>query len=304
MKKILCAFIIAATIIPLYAAVDWGSKGFQTVAHGEEDDIVLQKGAMRFLVINQSVATDADAAAIEKMNAIFSSWQFIKIRSLKYVISSSSIDVFIIPRSFEYNGASYMDNAVAGLQLSYTGETLRYSFRIRRGELFLKISGAYIEEEVLCKKIEEAVKDPQSFIQRRDADFLLTKIERIEEKIDSLIGEDLKLDQRLKEEITVLKAADVKHDETDQQITQKLNRTTDVSNKTRTVVVAYANNHLFYGANPIPQEKISKILQMRKNNPSLTIDELMKKFEEAEYKVTKKEVEIVLQAYTNEFKEK
>jgi len=303
MKKLLCAFILIAAI-PLYAAVDWSANGFQTVARGEEDDLVLQKGPMRFLVVNQSVATDADVAAIDKMNAIFSSWQFIRIRSLKYVISLNSIDVFIIPRSFDYNGASYMDNAVAGLQLSYTGETLRYSFRIRRGELFLKISGAYIEEEVLCKKIEEAVKDPQSFIQRRDADFLLTKIERIEEKIDVLIAEDLKLEQKLKEETTALKAADSKHDETDVQINQKLSKTTDVSNKTRKVVVAYANNHLFYGADPIPQDKINRILQMRKNNPSLTLDDLMKKFEEAEYKVTKKEVEIVLQVFNNEFKEK
>lgn len=294
MKRILFTFVILfSAISPLSAAVDWTEQGFDIVARGEENDIVLQKGEWRFLVVNESEAKPADAIAIDRMNTTFSSWKFIRIRNIKYVITQSSIDVFLIPRSFDYNGRSYMDNVVAGLQLVYSEEALRYSFRIKRGEMFLKISGVYIEEEVLTKKIEEAVADPQAFIQRRDADYLLNVVDRLEDKMDLLTADNI----RVKEDISRLQASNT-------QLTTRLNATTKSAQNTKTVVVAYANDHIFYGAKPIPREKVTRILQMRQSYPTLSLDDLMDKFREIEYEVTKKEVEIVLQAYNNEFKKK
>lgn len=292
MKRILFTFVILfSAISPLSAAVDWTEQGFDIVARGEENDIVLQKGEWRFLVVNESEAKPADAIAIDRMNTTFSSWKFIRIRNIKYVITQSSIDVFLIPRSFDYNGRSYMDNVVAGLQLVYSEEALRYSFRIKRGEMFLKISGVYIEEEVLTKKIEEAVADPQAFIQRRDADYLLNVVDRLEDKMDLLTADNI----RVKEDISRLQASNT-------QLTTRLNATTKSAQNTKNVVVAYANDHIFYGAKPIPREKVTRILQMRQSYPTLSLDDLMDKFREIEYEVTKKEVEIVLQAYNNEFK--
>ncbi len=285
-KKILVFAFIILSFFPLstFAAVDWNTLGYEIVAKGEENDIVLQKGSWRFLLVNESEVTQQHAEAIGKMNELFASWTFIKVRNLKYVITPTSIDVFVIPRSFDYNGKSYMDNVGAGLQFIYSEEAMRYSFRIKRGDMFLKISGVYIEEEVLTKKIEEAIADPRTFIQRRDADYLLNKVERLEEKMDTIAADNI----RVRNEV--------------RQLSTTVNQTANATIKTRNAVVAYNNNRLFYGAKPIPQEKIIKILQMRKNNPSASIDDLMKKFNEIDYKVTRKEVEIVLQAYNNEFK--
>lgn len=297
MKKIFCLLIIFA-VFPLYA-VNWDSAGYNIVARGENDDIVLQKGNWRFLVINESETKDSDLAGIDRMNEIFSTWQFIKIRSIKYVVNPGSIDVFLIPRTYDYNGKSYMENVVAGIHLVYVEESLRYNFRIKRGQMFLKISGAYIEEEVLCKKVEEAVADPQSFIQRRDADFLLTQIERLEGKIDSLTADNLHITR----DIEAIKETDARQDTTDRQVIQQLNKTTATAKKNNKYLVAFTNGRFFYSPKPIEQEKINKILQMRRQYPNLEINDLMKKFEEEDYKVTKKEVEIVLQAFNNEFKE-
>jgi len=63
---------------------------------------------------------------------------------------------------------------------------LLYNFRIRKDSYFIRINGAYISEKVLCDKVAEAINTPQTFVQRRDHDYLLASFEKLNKENDQL----------------------------------------------------------------------------------------------------------------------
>jgi hypothetical protein len=302
MKKISLLLIILFSL-SLYG-FDWQTKG-GTVQSDEELGLantveLTTPNGYEITVKNEELVTSETADVIFSLTNRFNELEYIKVGTMTFHVLDNLIRVVIIPSSFTYNDRNYMENVEAGIQFTYQNEVLTYNFRIRIRNMFLKLQGAYINEETLCTKIEEALQNPQQFIVRRDPDYLLSKVEELEEKIVQLEAQDRQLTQRLV-------STDQRLTRNDQilvnNIKKVLNESRAEDDKIRFAQIAYHNNELLAGEKPVSKEIIKQVLEMYQNDTSLDVDTIFERMKEKEIEISKKEIHIILVTYENRFPE-
>jgi hypothetical protein len=271
MKKIILVIIFLSSFT-LYA-YDWESKNISKVK--SENNVIELKDSSNnlFFIENESNISEATANKIISLKNQFYSLEYIKISKLKFMVKGSEIQIFIIPSYFTYDNTNVMNNVTAGLMFTYKDEVTRYNFRIVTKKIFLRISGVYLDEELFCKKVVEATKDPQSFIQRRDADYFLSKIESLEAKTELL---ELKLKRQ---------------SESQNKENEKLVK----------AIMAFQNDRFFAGSKPIEESLIEKVIDMKLKNDKITQKQIEEKLKAEKVKFSSKEIEIILSVYYNEF---
>ncbi len=186
MKHIAICCLILMASAPVFA-FDWQTKQITHEASLDKEDntIALKDAAGNlFFVENGADATEEEASAILTLKDTFFSWQSIKIKEIRFVSEAGAINVLIMPESVLWNSADITSNLTAGMVFSSENQSLIYNFRIKKDNYFLRINGAYISEKVLCDKMLEAVQTPQTFVQRRDPDYLLSHIVRMDVEMD------------------------------------------------------------------------------------------------------------------------
>ncbi|HNX57679.1 MAG TPA: hypothetical protein PKK43_01165 [Spirochaetota bacterium] len=187
MKRIIILICMICISLPAFSA-DWTAKG---IMHDPETDQDSWKGFRDadnhfFLVEDGLNVTDEEAASIIKMKDIFFSWQNVKFRDIKFSIEGSVINAVVIPSDLKNDSLDLVPYLPAGMLFYTQNESMQYNFRIKKDTYFLKITGAFISDKVLFDKITEAVRTPQTFVQRRDPDYLLSQLDRINYEQDQL----------------------------------------------------------------------------------------------------------------------
>lgn len=264
MKKIIAIFLIMSAI-NLYA-YDWQKSGIVKTSNtdGGISEFRDSSGNV-FYIENEDSISDSSAVKIIDIKNIIFQWKNIEVSRLKFLVKSNEIEVSVIPSSFTYNNTDVMTNIKAGLLFSYTDEALRYNFRILTKNVFVRISGVYLDETLLCKKVVEAVKDPQSFIQRRDADYFLSMIEKLNTKVEQLEADVVNSNKRI-----------------------------------NYAVMAFQNDRFFAGRKPVSDEVVAEVIKLKSDNPKLTKDEIKEKLNAKKIKYSEKELKIILAVYFGE----
>ena len=188
MKHIAICCLILLFSAPVFA-YDWQAKQIsrETSLDKEDKTIALKDAAGNvFFVENGEDVTDEEASSIITMKDSFFGWQSIRIKELRFVSEAGSINALITTDSVQCNSVDITPNLTAGMLFTFENQTLSYNFRIKKDNYFLRINGAYISEKVLCDKMLEAVQTPQTFVQRRDPDYLLSHIDKMDIEMELL----------------------------------------------------------------------------------------------------------------------
>ena len=186
MKHIALCCLMMLVSAPLFA-YDWQSKQItREVSSDKEDKTLLLKDSSgnMFYVENGDDLTDEEVVSILTIKDSIFGWQNIKIKEARFVSEGGVINMLITPESVLCNSVDIAKNLTAGMLFSFENQTLSYNFRIKKDNYFLRINGAYISEKVLCDKMLEAVQTPQTFVQRRDPDYLLSHIDKIDAEMN------------------------------------------------------------------------------------------------------------------------
>ncbi len=294
MKKLLLLILLSVIFNLSSTAVfsyDWEQNGFKiTAMTGDTSStkyLILKDSNGRVIYVEDKDIDEVDAAEIAKMTNIFYNLQNIKVAELKFVTSDTGLSVFLKPASFVYNDLDINTYLISGMQFSYYTNTLNYNFRIKNNNMFLKVTGVYIDEKSLCDKISEAITDPQSFLKRRDTEFLLMKIDQLEQKFEKMQAENLAAIKKLEEANNVLG--------------EESKNNSDNLNKLRSAVVSFQNDRFFGSADPISASKVEKIIELKKSNPKYTKTEIKDKMDKDKADVSEGEIEIVLNVFFNEY---
>ena len=188
MKHIAICCLVLLGSAPVFA-YDWQTKQIsrETSLDTEDKTIALKDAAGNiFYVENGEDVSEEEAASIITMKDAFFGWQSIKIKEIRFVSESGSINALITADSVQWNSVDITPNLTAGMFFTFENQTLSYNFRIKKDNYFLRINGAYISEKVFCDKMLEAVQTPQTFVQRRDPDYLLSHIEKMDIEMELL----------------------------------------------------------------------------------------------------------------------
>jgi hypothetical protein len=186
MKQIFCLIVLLLSF-PSFAA-NWDSRSVTNDKQGDIEEYACLKDAAGhiFYVEDGLNIPEEQADAVIKQKDMFYSLQLIKIKELKFQFEEGILQAVLVPSELKYNNKDLTPYLTSGLIFSVENSVLVYNFRIRKDNYFLRINGSFVSEKVLCDKLVEAVSTPQTFVQRRDPDYLLSNLDRLSRENEAL----------------------------------------------------------------------------------------------------------------------
>ena len=286
----------------------------------------------RFTVITPSRVTDYHIQIIQTIAEKLYALVNLDIESLRIVFEDSQIFVQVNPASYVLrddnvkNGeavdvARYM---VSGMQFYYSKQ-LEYNFRMFIDNLFVRINGFLFSAEEFESKLLQAVDNPANYIQTHDPEYIIHKMTAIDSVLEELKQSDFhasKADEALKsdiavlreeiavlreeitvlrEEIAVLRKGIAELSEKHETLVDEFDIQTLNFNTVRYGLIMLHNRGLFGRFDDIDENAIEKLTALKKENPSLTVDEAREILQKTNMEMTKKEIRLVFAIYFNDF---
>ncbi len=258
-------------------ALTWGAYALDSAtfdatvvsssSEGDRTAVALRDSAGRTYTVSVKEDPSPETAAqISKLKDIFFSWRNVTIGSLRFTITGTLIEALLIPERLEIGGNDARSFVPAGFFFSYTSALdLQYDFRVTKDNLFMRVSGHYVGEEEVEKKIADALANPTAYLQRSDVAYLLS---RIDQSQTAIAGMQATLDT-LSAQVDALRYA----------------------------AMTRENIQWLFFPTPIPRAGISRILELKRDSPSLTIAEAEARLKMQGIKLTDREVSIIFKYY-------
>jgi hypothetical protein len=169
-------------------AFDWQSKSITHEKQLDNDELVcLKDGAGNLFFVEDGLnIPDEQAQLVLSQKDIFFALQNIKIKRINFNFENGVLYILVIPTEMKCDSTDAVAYLPSGMLFSIENGSLLYNFRIKKDTYFIRINGAYISEKVLCDKVAEAINTPQTFVQRRDPDYLLASFDKLSKENDQL----------------------------------------------------------------------------------------------------------------------
>lgn len=157
---------------------------------GSEKNInLVDNYSNQFVIIEKSDIDTETAEKVIKLKDDFFNWKSMKIDKIKFLVSKSKIDIVILPLSFTCNSNNIIPHIPAGLFFIYT-DALKYNFRMIKDNIFIRMEGYFINEQVFNDKIEMALKDPSIYVKSHDPAYIVFKLDSLENDLAKLNKEN------------------------------------------------------------------------------------------------------------------
>lgn len=189
MKKTIITLVLAITA--LYASAldfDFEGSGFTVSPENSVDTtadgrsvVLVDPSGKKLLFTAEAEPTKERIDALLALVAEIRSWKNISASDLHAVNREDGIQISAIPSDFSLEGTSLVEAVPDGLQLFYSSAT-EYDFKLLSGRYVLRLRGPYTSETDMESQALEAFKDPETFLQGHDPEYLLKRIRVLEEK--------------------------------------------------------------------------------------------------------------------------
>lgn len=268
----LTILLLSAFLISPAMAAKWEEYGFKVVNSSQEDEkttLELTDGEGRALTVAYSGnPSDKAIPVVANLQKNFYGWKSMQVKSIRYSLMENNIvEIQVFPSSFSDDNVDLMKNIPGHLFFIYKDQ-LQYSFRLEVNKLFVKIKGYYTDEADLLKKLKQAVKDPQGFIIKRDPEYFIAKLEKLEEELEIQKGKTHAQEKELE--------------------------------RFRAVTAALHNTGVFSGPEAIPEKLILRVVELKKQNPAWKREQVQEQLDKDKIEWNKKQVKLVLSVYFSE----
>ncbi len=249
----------------------WEKKGLEITARESEngrDSLTLKDAGGRIFGVRQSREPDEQTAGrILGFVDSFTNWKSAGFASMDFLIDENSLEIHLIPSRFACGDRDVLSNLPAGLIFS-AGETVEYHFRITTGNLFIRVSGIFKDEDELCNRIITTLDNPTSHAGRDDIAILADRIDVLEKKYEAAL--------------------------------KKINDAELSDRRTKEALIGELNRSFFGTPQPISREIIDRILSLRTAEPQMGRRQLLDKLKSENRLISEKELGIVLNVFYGE----
>ena len=204
-KRIITIFILLTifSISSIYA-FEWNEEDVTAIDENEEILVVSTTNIEKeihtvlqdadenvFTIIHTEPITEKSARIILKYKNLFFQWSDLKIKDIRFVEEKDILKISILPVRYICNGVNIISNLPAGMMFTYTEkESLQYNFRIVKDKIFIRIKGFFIDKLKFANMITEALADPTAFLKKRDPEYFVSKLDKLQNDMDKLSKEN------------------------------------------------------------------------------------------------------------------
>lgn len=321
MKKIVWSMILFLGMGVILGALDYGTLGLELKSQSKEGPYtVYQFSAPGNVDLSVSFKgadlREDDQERLQGILSIYRGFRMLLPSSVRVIFTDERAEIIVIPRSFRYKDRDLSAYMPSGIQFFYT-DFLEFDFRIVVENLFLRIRGQFFNEAEFAEKILSAVLNPYAYIQSQNPEYILKRFQDVEGRLDKLLMEGEKISTMLGQEIREardslgalrqeVEASFQKSLQSQQSLQESLQKQiSDLSAEFQLLRYALLvlNNRGFFGTIRLPSEAgINRLVELKKQQPKLTMDEAREKLKAEGIEMTSKEVFLVFSVYFNEFK--
>ena len=266
-RTIIYSLIFIAALVSNVFAYDWSSSGWIVKETGNvenENFMILQNNYGQSVKVRfVGELSDEWAEKVVKLYGRFQDWKYMKPGTIEFFVNGSTLEILIIPTSFNYKGIDFMPHIPGGMMFRSDYE-LRYNFRVTKDQFFLRLTDRFIDEELLCRRIKEAMDDPVNYLKKREPEYFLAKLNELED-------------------------------------TQKeiMNRQDKLIN-----AVLYFQNTGFlgFGNDPIKISVVKRVIELKTADPKLDREKIKLILDKEKMEASEQEIELILNIFYNEFK--
>lgn len=234
----------------------------------------LTEGQLNTLEVVRRTVYDLDTLEVESMRVLF---------------ESDRVDILVIPSEFEYEGQDLLPYIPSGMQFSFDA-VLNYDFRLLVDEYFMRFRGQYVDEDQFVGRLAEAVNDPVGFLESRRPELIAQRVDELEKWAEESKHTQEKLRGKLEDTRREL-----------EETQEELYETQEELDGLRNSVLAFNNKTFFGRVRPLEKKMIDRIVELRKENPSMGEDEIHDRLSEEGIDASGNEISIVLAVFFNEF---
>jgi len=265
------AFVIAAVVTAVLPLAAWADslqdKGFSlAISTNEGTNLLLTYTNASGKGFSLLSAALPDAAVQDKIINIFnelSRWKELSILDLRFSASGNSVEAAVQPQELDIDGTNVTSYIPSGLYF-VIDTSFRYDFRMVKDRVFMKIKGLFIDKDELLLKMKRALENPANYVQLTDPEYIFNKMNELEDDVSLLRRENDKL---------------------------------------RLSLVSLQNRGFFGNVMPVSEEKVQKVIALRKANDKLTRKDIMLKLKDEKPAYSEWEVALILGLYFNQIEE-
>ncbi len=133
--------------------------------------------------------SDENADKIQKALIQITSWNSVKYELIKFSVLDNITEIIILLDEIKLNKVNLIQYIPSGMLFYITSQGLEYDFRINAEDFFLRINGVYINSAEFFTKLEDALKNPENYIERHDPDFYMAKINKLNQMLEKSMTE-------------------------------------------------------------------------------------------------------------------
>lgn len=259
-----CRFAFSAALPEVFS-----TRGYRFVKireTGQGEAFVYQAEKKPDITLSVSLAEYADASyfnAVDILLRAVSEWERISPQALSFgkIPGSVTMAVSVKKIETEYGNASgfFPSGLYFNLPEGDEGQ-VKYNFRMKKDDYFIRLKGSYILEDGLIREIETAYKNPSDYISKNSFDFLRSRLDRQ----NAVLSDYKTLITRLEKSQSTLEKKLKRTDEDVKLLNGKLSALR--------AALASVKGGLFSGFEPVTAEVAEKILDIHKNHPGLGPD--------------------------------
>jgi hypothetical protein len=177
MKHFLIIALLTVIAVPAWS-FDWQKHGFTVESEETEGEIPVTKlktdDGVSVILRHSEKMTSLENSLVLKTVKDFNSWNSMKPGKLIFTFVSGKVTVVVIPASFTSGERDLLSIMPAGM-LFEVADIMKYNFRIKVQDYFIRINGNFLSEEILVKKLDAAATDPVAYLQRYDPQYIVKK---------------------------------------------------------------------------------------------------------------------------------
>lgn len=266
-RTIIYSLIFIAALASNALAYDWAASGWSVKETGvveNENFMVLQNKYNQVIKVRYfDELSDDWADKIVKVYGRFQNWKYMKTGSIEFFVNGSTLEILIVPESFNYKGTDLMPYIPGGMTFLSDYE-LRYNFRVTKDEFFLRLSDRFVDEELLCRRMKEAIDDPVNYLKKREPEYFLSKLNELEESQKQLLDRQEKL--------------------------------------INAVLYFQNSGFLGFGNTPIKTSVVKRVIELKTADPNLDKSKIKQILDKEKVDSSEQEIELILNIFYNEFK--
>jgi len=266
-RKAIYSLIFIVSFVSGAMAYDWQSSGWsvkETGVQENENFLLLQNNYGKEIRVRYLEAEFDDTWG-DQIVALYnrlSTWKYMKPAAIEFFINGRTLEVLVIPEVFNYKGYDFMPHIPGGMTFLSDYE-LRYNFRVTKDQFFLRLSDKFIDEELLCRRMKEAIDDPISYLKKREPEYFLSKLNELEEEQKKLYTRQEKL--------------------------------------INAVLYFQNTGFLGFGNDQVKPIVLKRVIELKTSDPTLDKEKIKLILEKEKVEASEKEIELILNIFYNEF---